>query len=337
MRPVRQPSHDRFPVADEADAGAVRRAVARHAERLGAAPAARGRAELVATELSTNLVRHAKPGGWMLVRPVPPNGIEILAVDHGPGITDLPGVLDGRAPAPGGLGCGLAAVRRASAGFDVFTEPGRGTTVLSLVNLDSDRPAPASRAWGGVSIGVTDVCGDGWAVAELDGGIAVAVVDGLGHGAKASLAADAALAAFAADPTDLDRLVVRANDAMRSTRGGALTACLVEPGREELRYFAIGNVSGRVVSGSGHRGLVFSAGTLGLKSIPPRVRLASCPWPADATLVLWTDGLTSRVQLAADAELARHDPAVVAATLHRDHARERDDATIVVVRNPVPP
>jgi serine/threonine protein phosphatase PrpC len=67
------------------------------------------------------------------------------------------------------------------------------------------------------------------------------------------------------------------------------------------------------------------------------VKLMTCPWPADATLVLWTDGLTSRVRLSTDAELLTHDPAVIAAALHRDHARERDDATVVVVRNPEPP
>jgi hypothetical protein len=33
------------------------------------------------------------------------------------------------------------------------------------------------------------------------------------------------------------------------------------------------------------------------------------------------------------AELFGHDPAVIAAALHRDHTRDRDDATVVVVRN----
>jgi anti-sigma regulatory factor (Ser/Thr protein kinase) len=333
MHPARQSSHDRFAVADEADAGAVRRMVARHADRLGARPTDRGRAELVATELATNLVRHAKPGGWVLVRTVPPAGIELLAVDHGPGIADLPAALDGRTATPGGLGCGLAAVRRASTHFDVHTAPGRGTTALSFVDLDDDGPAPQRRAWGGVSVGVTEVCGDGWAVAELDRCLAVAVVDGLGHGGKASAAADAALAAFAADPADLDGMVARANEAMRPTRGGAVTVCLIEPGRGELRYFSVGNVSGRVVSGSAERGLIFASGTLGLKIAPPRVKVLSLPWPADATLVLWTDGLSTRVRPSADLELLSHDPTVVAATLHREHTRERDDATVVVVRN----
>ena len=332
VAPTRQTSHHRYPVADKTDAAAVRRIVGRHAEQLGADAYSRGRAELVATELATNLVRHAKPGGWMLVRPVPPGQVELIAVDHGPGIADVSGALNGPHASPGGLGCGLAAVRRASTYFDVQSAAGRGTTVLSIVDIADRGPAPGRRAWGGVSIAVTEVCGDGWAVAELDRAVAVTVVDGLGHGAKASLATDAALAAFATNPADLDGLVVRANDAMRHTRGAALTACLIDRDRRELRYFGVGNVNGRVVSGSGGRSLLCSSGTLGLKVVPPKAKLVTCPWPTDGVPVIWTDGLSSRLQLATTPELLEHDPGLVAAALHRDFARERDDATVVVVR-----
>jgi anti-sigma regulatory factor (Ser/Thr protein kinase) len=327
---LRQPAHQRFRVAEEADAGAVRRHAARCADGLGAAPATKAHAELVATELSTNLVRHAKPGGWVLVRPVPPGGMEFLAVDHGPGIGDLPAALSGQSPAPRGLGLGLGAVQRASTRFDVDTGPA-GTTVLSIVD------GPADQDWAGVSVGVMEVCGDGWAVAEVPGGLAVAVVDGLGHGTKASVAAEAALDAFAADPADLDRLVRRTNEAMRATRGGAMTACLLEPGRGELHYFAVGNVSGRVLTGTEERGLVFFAGTFGLRLNPPRTRVLSQPWLPGARLVLWTDGLNSRLDLGARPDLLDRDPAVAAAVLHRDHTRERDDATVVVIRHPEAP
>jgi anti-sigma regulatory factor (Ser/Thr protein kinase) len=334
LRPavVRQDGHVRFPVADEVDAGTVRRAVARYATELGADPYARGRAELVAVELATNIARHGRPGGWVLVRPVAPASIEVIAVDRGPSIVDVAAVLEGRISRPGGLGRGLAAVRRASVYFDVYSAPDRGTTVLSVVDLaGGDPPRRAPRAWGGVSVAVADVCGDGWAVVELDDGLAVAVVDGLGHGPRASVAADAALAAFAADPADLSGLVARANEAMRATRGGALTACHLVPARQRLDYVAVGNVSGRVMSGSTASGLVFANGTLGPRAEPPHAKVRSAEWPPDATLVLWTDGLTSRLSLPAD--LLAHDPALVAATAHRDHSRERDDATLVVVRN----
>jgi len=62
--------------------GALRRAVARIA---AAQPGLRaGEAEPVATEPGTNLLRHAHPGGYVLVRTAG-DGIELLSVDHGPG------------------------------------------------------------------------------------------------------------------------------------------------------------------------------------------------------------------------------------------------------------
>jgi anti-sigma regulatory factor (Ser/Thr protein kinase) len=329
MVPLRQPSHERFIITDDTGPGALRRAVSIRADRAGATPAGKWRAELVATELATNLLRHAKPGGWVLMRPVPARAIELVAVDHGPGIADVAGAVEGKSPHPSGLGTGLAAVRRASSCFDVYSRPGHGTTVLSVVELTDGPPLPP-RTWAGVSVAITDVCGDGWAVAELDDGLAVAVVDGLGHGRAASAAADAALATFGVCPDDVDAFVARANAAMRSTRGGAATVCRLWS--DKLRYVAVGNVSGRLISASAQRGLVFSNGTLGVQSAPPKAMVTECAWPPGATLVLWTDGLSSRFDLANQPDLLRSDPAVVAASLHRDRTRERDDATVVVVR-----
>jgi serine/threonine protein phosphatase PrpC len=67
------------------------------------------------------------------------------------------------------------------------------------------------------------------------------------------------------------------------------------------------------------------------------VPVLTCPWPPQATLVLWSDGLRSRAAAQPqDAGLLARDPALVAATLYRDHNRGSDDATVVVVRNEEP-
>jgi anti-sigma regulatory factor (Ser/Thr protein kinase) len=337
LGPLRQPSHDRFVVAEEADVGAVRRAVPRYRALLGAGVDRLGLAELVATELGTNLLQHATPGGWILARPLAPTSIEFLAVDRGPGIGDVAAAVEGRTRMPGGLGCGLGAVRRAAARFDVYSEPGRGTAVLAVVDLAGADPAPAPRAWAGISVAITEVCGDGWAVAELDDGLAVAVIDGLGHGPRASAAADAALDAFAQDPADICGFPERANRATRDTRGGVFTVCLLRPGLGELRHVAVGNVNGRIVADGATTGLGLRSGALGLRISAPRPASEVYRWPPGATLVLWTDDLTSRIDLRGYGGLLDHDPAVVAAVLHRDHARERDDATVVVLRNLEPP
>jgi hypothetical protein len=276
----------------------------------------------------------------MLVRPLVPHCVELIAVDSGPGIPDVAAALDGRIPEPGGLGCGLGAVRRASARFDIWSRPGAGTVVLSVVDLAAEsgsgrhngHVASAPRSWAGVSVGISEPCGDGWAVAETDGWLSVAVVDGLGHGAKASMATDAALTQFASDPTDLESYPRRANERMRDTRGAAVTLCQLDQRAATLKYVSIGNVSGRVISPAEARGLVSYSGTLGLQLEPPRAKVITTDWPPGSVLVLWTDGLSTRVNPAAESELLSHDPAVVAAALHRDHARQRDDATVVVLR-----
>lgn len=332
----RQSSHQRFMVADTAAVGAVRRAVGGYAGALRADPTFAAAAAQAATELATNLLRHAHPGGWILVRALPPDGVELLAVDRGPGIGDVAAAVAGRAPSPHGLGCGLPAVRRAATHFDLHTDPDRGTVVLAVVQAGHDRRSarmPPPRPWAGVSIGIDDVCGDGWAVLEQPPGPTVAVVDGLGHGVPASIAADAAIGALAADPADLPGYLARANTAMRDTRGAVVAVCQQDPGREELRCLSVGNIGARLFHGDTHSGIVPINGTVGQRSAPPPTKIMICPWPAGATLVLWSDGLPSHLDLAAGADLLGHDPAVTAAVLHRDHTRERDDATVVVVRN----
>jgi anti-sigma regulatory factor (Ser/Thr protein kinase) len=333
---LRQPSHECVTVSEEADIGALRRTTARCAERLGADDSGQGRAELVATELATNLLRHAVPGGWVLIRPIPPTSVEIMAVDHGPGIADLAAALGGHPRSEKGLGCGLATVRRASARFDVHSRPGIGTTVLAVVDVDratAPRPAPA-RLWGGVSIPMHGACGDGWAGTETADHVAMAVVDGLGHGPHASLAAEAALSAFAANPADVSGYVARANEATRDTRGAAVAMCLLRREAGELDYVSVGNISARICSQERERGLVSYGGTVGTQASPPSARVITYKWPTGGRLVLWTDGLTSRIDLVSDPDLMSHDPAVTAAVLHRNHARGRDDATVVVLSDP---
>jgi anti-sigma regulatory factor (Ser/Thr protein kinase) len=348
MESLRQPSHERFTVSDEADVGAVRRAVAEYARRLGADEVGRGRAGLVATELGTNLVRHAEPPGWMLVRPVAPHDVEIIAVDANPGMSDVARVLAGHVDSPRGLGCGLAAVRRASARFDLHSKRGMGTAVLAVVDVRSAPEVPIagseaashggrSRGFGGVSVAIAGACGDGWAVSENGHHVAVAVVDGLGHGPAASLAADAALTAFTRHPEDLAGYVKRANESSRSTRGAAVAVGLVRWPEREVDYVAVGNVSARLCWRGGERGLVSVGGTVGTQANAPSAPVTTYSWPSGGRLVLWTDGLSSRLELGSDPELMDHDPAIAAAMLYRRHARDRDDATVVVLAEPDAP
>ena len=76
-------------------------------------------------------------------------------------------------------------------------------------------------------------------------------------------------------------------------------------------------------------------GTLG--QVTPAIREERYPFAPGATLVMCSDGLKIRLPLddyPRSAPRARRS--TVAAALWRDHARGRDDATVVVVREAVP-
>ncbi|AMY11814.1 hypothetical protein LuPra_05079 [Luteitalea pratensis] len=55
-----------IPVSDRSQIGEVRRAISRMADTLALSPSRRGDAAIVATELATNLVRHARDGRMLL-------------------------------------------------------------------------------------------------------------------------------------------------------------------------------------------------------------------------------------------------------------------------------
>jgi hypothetical protein len=92
----------------------------------------------------------------------------------------------------------------------------------------------------------------------------------------------------------------------------------------------VGNISAVVLNGGGSRSLVSHSGTLGMMT--PKIQEFRSHWPADALLVLHSDGLQSRWDLSPYPGLLSRHPAVIGGALLRDFRRQRDDASVVVVK-----
>ena len=177
------------PVAEASQAGEVRRAAAAQASRAGLDEEGAGRLALVVTEAATNLVKHARLGEIHLSIAPGIRGIDVLALDRGPGITNLEASLRDGFSTAGSPGTGLGAIRRLSSRFDVWSDAG-GTAVICRV---SSRP---ERAASGIEVGVVSVphphesqCGDAWSFQRVGKAWRLMVVDGLGHGPRACEAA----------------------------------------------------------------------------------------------------------------------------------------------------
>jgi anti-sigma regulatory factor (Ser/Thr protein kinase) len=335
------------------DVGALRRAVRRLALTLRATDAECARVELVATELGTNTLHHARPPGYLVLQPLAPpapRGLELLAVDRGPGIADVRAVLDGPAGTgrrgsasreahdarPLGLGCGLASVRRLASEFDVHSDPGRGTVVLARFFFELPEQRETRMSWGAVALPLAGELqnGDGWAVTLQATGCSLVLADGLGHGPGAARASTAAIELFHRQPElDLARYLADANLALRATRGAAVSVCRVLLEQRRLLFAGLGNVEGRLYRSDRSTGLAPRCGTLGMNANVPKMIVHELAWEPGSMLVLHSDGVRHPFDDAVPAALRAHDPALIAATLQRDLARGRDDATVLVLRD----
>lgn len=317
-------------VAEPNQVGEARRVAVRLAEAIGFDERARGEVAIVATELATNLARYARQGALLIQALDLPAGptLELLAVDAGPGMTDVAACMRDGYSTGGTPGNGLGAVRRLSADFDIFSTPA-GTVIVSRIR----RAAAAGSGdyeWGAISIPAPReiVCGDAWRVAVQGQAAAVLVCDGLGHGPQAAEAAGLAVAAFEAQPfEDAAPLLERAHRALNGSRGAAVAVATI--GRADLRYAGVGNIAGVLTGGERSRGLPSQNGTIGVQI--RRVQALDYPWTGGGRLFMHSDGLTNRWSLDAYPGLASRHPAIQAGVLWRDCARGRDDATIVVV------
>lgn len=319
-------------VSDATRVGEARRAAVAHASALGFDETISGRVAIVATELATNLARHAQ-GGELLVSAVG-EALHLVAVDRGPGITRLAEALRDGHSTSGTSGNGLGSVQRLATTFEVHTVVPLGTTVFARFER---QPSPArALELGAVCLPVAGehVSGDAWAIHQQPGRATILVVDGLGHGIHAADAANVGRAIFlreAAAGHGPARIIEAMHAGMRSTRGAAVGIAALDLRRRVVRFAGVGNIAGTmIINGTTTKSFVSHGGIVG--GPPARPQELEYPWAAGTLLVLASDGLQTQWKLDRYPGIAMRHPALVAATLYRDWARGRDDLTVFALR-----
>jgi hypothetical protein len=265
----------------------------------------------------------------MAARP-PFHDIEIICVDRGPGIEDLPHAMrDGVTTGSGSPGTGLGAISRVADDFHVVSEPA-GTVGLARVRQSRTQRHALAQRLGAICLAVPPetISGDAWALRPGTQYTDVLVVDGLGHGPLAGHAAQGALDAFGAWDAGLplESLVDQAHAALHGTRGAALF--VVRSGRGALQSCGAGNISGRLFNGVAERSLMGQHGTVGVHISRPRV--TDYPLLDHGALVLHSDGISARWKPGDYAPLLGRDPGLMAACVLWHNTRSKDDATVVV-------
>lgn len=330
--------HTALPILDVSHVGEARRIAVGLASALEFDESESGRVALVVTEAVTNVVKHARQGLVLLrsMREVPgKGGIEVLALDKGPGMADVSRcMVDGYSTA-GSPGTGLGALQRVASFLEIYSSPGLGTALLAQVLPSGVRQRVERVVAGAVRVAAPreTECGDDWHLEQVGSRAVLLVVDGLGHGPQAAVAAAEAVRSFESSWRDgTEAVLERVHGALRATRGAAGSIADLDLDAREVRFAGMGNVTGFVAWPGGSRGMLGQNGTLGGHAQARRFRETPYPWMPGASLIMYTDGLTSHVNVNGYPGLLGHHPTLVAGVLYRDYNRGRDDATVVVVR-----
>lgn len=326
-----------LPIEDISQVGHARRTAQKLAEQAGFDEADCGRVALVTTELASNLLKHAQ-SGELHVRVLPGDvsgdasaavpGVEIIAIDRGKGFDVQNCMADGFS-SRGTQGIGLGSILRQAQVFDVHSDA-RGSALLA-------RFFPRKSVVKDLRLGITQqslhddpACGDVWEVAVKGQQVAIMMIDGLGHGPEAEEAGMAGARAFMRNPfADPGVLLEDLHFDMRGSRGGAAALALFDGASGKLRFIGIGNIGATLIGDDKTRGIPSHPGIVGLqyRKIPP-IDYADC---TGQLLIMFSDGLQSRWNLRDYPGLMYRHPAIIAAVLHRDYCRGRDDVTVLVM------
>lgn len=321
-------NHKSIAITDRSSVGEARRAAISAAQLLGFDEERRSNIGIVATEAANNTLLHAGRGDFLICpsKNAIAAWLDLIALDSGPGIRYIGRAMEDGYSTIGTAGQGLGAIKRLSDASSLYSSTGKGTANWSRFEIGS-----ASNS-GVVCLPVREenIPGDSFLIQTSGRNSIYMMVDGLGHGAGASEAADEAVKSVAGfldqRPSEM---IKRAHEALKSTRGAAMAVAVVNTEAWTLTYAGVGNISAILVNGASSKNLVSQNGTVG--AVLPRIvhEYGSAIGP-NTMLVMFSDGLTSKTNPNIYVGFQNRHPMLLAGLLSRDFRRLRDDATAIV-------
>jgi len=175
------------------------------------------------------------------------------------------------------------------------------------------------------------VCGDAYFIKEFENKVLIAVIDGLGHGSDAAVAANRAVEYLESHyEKSLTEIIKGCHEELKKTRGAAIGLALIDLDRSVLRYAGVGNIEARVRSRTTIRPVSVN-GILGYNL--RKVKEEEFPYNPGDLIILHSDGISGKFDfnLFPPEFLGQH-PQTIAERIAAEFCRERDDFTIVVAR-----
>lgn len=293
-----------------------------------------GEIDIIVSELTSNLSKYASGGEILFGHVAGPETeyIEVIAIDNGPGMADPRKMLMDGVSTTQTLGHGLGSIRRLSDDFDIFSQIGWGTIVLSRVyRRRPSRPKSTGFELRKLVIAKPGekVSGDGCYYKVNDDYLKILVADGLGHGPEANRAVNEAVSAFKTCPfNDPVEIIKYLHTGIRKTRGIVATVIIYDFKRKCWSIGGVGNISSKLVNYLALRNYIPYNGIIG-HNIASSMKTQEYSQSEFAQIIACSDGLKSRWDTSRLPNIGRHDLSVLNAALYKDFARKTDDMTVI--------
>jgi phosphoserine phosphatase RsbX len=185
-----------------------------------------------------------------------------------------------------------------------------------------------------LALGGQTVSGDQHLVKSTPQGILVAVIDGLGHGREAALAAKTAVATLeaASDHSSVITLIQRCHEALGQTRGVVMSVALFNELDNTMTWTGVGNVAGVLLrsdstTNPSQENILLRGGVVGFQL--PVLTAAVMPVMPGDLLIFATDGLDGNFSQGVSVSEA---PQRLATRILAQHGKGTDDALVLVAR-----
>jgi len=337
------------PIQSESAGILLRSRLQASARRMGFSDVRRENMVLIASEMTSNLIKHAGGKGMVQLWEQPGPALDILAFDFGPGVSDLTLAQQDGYSTTKTLGKGLGSMQRLSDVFGIYSQlekdakHGRwhGTAIWTrfLLHKPESRsnkksPHTASHApfeFGFFSRALNDdrYNGDKIYLQRHEERLRLLHLDGLGHGEIAQMATSGLDPYLNADNT-LNLLAAVDRHLMTTTRGAVAIASDFDLAQRKIEVLGVGDMSVHIIKHDQLQNLSFAPGILGREHKTPAITRMG--FDKKTTLISASDGIRRSWDAESFPGLFNQHPQLIAYVLGNIMARVTDDQSICAVR-----
>jgi len=333
-------THTRFGAVDRSYFSLIKKDIHQIASDAGFDKKKLGDLDLIISELTSNLHKYANNGEILAGLFKDAGGeqyMEIICIDHGPGMANPHKMMADGHSTSGTMGIGLGSIKRLSDKFDLYSQKGWGTIVLSRVY---SKPVSSYYKPAGtidvrrliLSMPGQRTSGDGSYYKLSDRHFKLLVADGLGHGPEANLAVNEAVLAFKSCPYNSPGEILKyIHQSIRKTRGIVAAAVVFDFETKKWTMAGVGNISSRLSNYLEIKNQMSYNGIIG-HNIPNTIADHEALLEDFNHITLCSDGIRSRWEAMKYPGILRCDLTVQMAAIYKDFARHTDDMSVVMAK-----